>query len=468
MTDPMKDRGMSRREFLSRSAVVTGGLALASCTGRSHVPVIRPTMAGKQVAGVDTRWPIKRVVYLMLENRSFNGIFGRHPLAESGTTTGVKFGKEIPLTHCPDWLPGDLPHDRWSALLSLNDGAMDGFAIGQFGDLYAYSQFDRADVPNYWHWAEEFVMCENFYASMMGPSYPNHLFMVAGTGGGAIDNPEGIKVRRDGPRNFKSWGCDAYGDDVYVLVQDDVGNVAKHDTCFTFRTVGEQLSEQDIDWAYYSADPHQSGYFWNAYTAIEQVFHSELWDEHVWPVDHLVADIEAESLPSVTWITPRFQLSDHPPFSTVFSHNWVTRVVNAIMESSMWEHTAIFITWDEWGGMYDPVAPPKLDGHWLGFRVPMLVISPYARRGYVDRLQDPLGDFVSPIRFVADNWGLPYLTRRYEQVHNFEHVFDFARKPRPPDPQPRNPNTFGTWKDFPDHFPEWPKGIEAQEPDTLS
>ena len=218
-----------------------------------------------------------------------------------------------------------------------------------------------------------------------------------------------------------------------VPVVDDKGNLTKHSTCFDFKTVGEQLSERGIDWTYYSAVAGQPGYFWNAYNGIGNVFHTDAFHEHTRPVDRLLNDLEAGDLPPVTWITPRFQLSDHPPMSSCFSHNWVTDIVNRIMRSSMWRHTAIFITWDEWGGFYDHVLPPRVDHVGLGFRVPMLVISPYARRGYLD---DALGEFSSPLKFISDNWDLPYLTKRIEKTHNFEHVFDFSKRPRPPDPQP--------------------------------
>ena len=177
--------------------------------------------------------------------------------------------------------------------------------------------------------------------------------------GGAINNPENIGTKRlnDG-RIFKSWGCDAYGEDVFVFVENEDGTLERHSTCFDLETVGHQLSRRDIDWAYYSADPYQAGYIWQAYSSIRDIFHDEqLWDEHIWPVDDLMRDIEAGSLPPVTWITPRFQLSDHPPFSTKHAHNWVTEVVNGIMRSDMWDDVAIFVTWDEWGGLYDHVAP---------------------------------------------------------------------------------------------------------------
>jgi phospholipase C len=415
---------LPRREFLRRSALAVAGATLFSCTGGRVIPTVDDPTPTR-----DTATPIKRVIYLMLENRSFNNLFGKFP-GVRGTTVGVEWGKEKPLIRCPDWLPGDIPHDRSAGLSCVNDGKMDGFGLGAYGSTYAYSIFDEEQIPNYWLWAREYAISDNFFGSVNGPSYPNHFFFIAGTSGGVIDNPENIEVRylEDGSK-FKSWGCDAVGDDVFVLTKDENGNLTKHDSCFRFKTVGEQLTDEGIDWASYSPVPGQTGYFWNAYNAIENVFHTDLWHEHTRAIDSIVDDIEANRLPPVTWAVPRFELSDHPPFSTGHAHNWVTDIVNAVMKSDSWEHTAIFITWDEWGGFYDPIVPPQLDQVGLGVRVPLLTISPYVRRGTIDT---ELGEFSTPLKFIADNWGLPYLTPRIANTHAFEHVFDFTQEPRAP------------------------------------
>ncbi len=449
---------VSRRKFLQGSAMAVAGGVLFSCTGGKVIPRVSPA-----TTGIDTRWPIKRVLYVMMENRSFDNLFGRFP-GVNGTTTGVKWGEETKLIRCPDWLPGDLPHDRAAALNCLNDGKLDGFAGGVYGDPWSYSQFQEGQLPNYWSWAKEYALSDNFFASALGPSYPNHFFFVAGQSGGVIDNPENIEVEL-GPNDyrFKSWGCDAIGDDVFVLVKDDQGNLTKHNTCFRFKTVGEQLTEIGVDWRYYASVPGQVGYFWNAYNGIEGVFHTDLWQEHAAnSVDRLVHDIEADELPAVTWVTPHFALSDHPPASSAFAHNWLTDVVNAVMRSDMWEHTAIFITWDEWGGFYDSVMPPVLDETGLGFRVPLLTISPYARRGLID---DEVGEFSTPLRFISDNWGLDYLTPRIANTHNFEHVFDFAAGPRAPVVSTDRAQTFGDAFEYPDEYPGWPEGtVPAEDP----
>ena len=411
-------------------------------------------------ASIDTNTPIKRVIYVMLENRSFNNLFGKFP-GVTGSTTGVEYGTEKPLIPCPDWLPGDLPHDRAAYLNCVNGGKLDGFGTGIYGSTYAYTQFDEPQIPNYWLWAKEYAISDNFFASAAGPSYGNHYYFIAGQSGGVIDNPENIETRVDGDKRYKSWGCDAIGDDVFVFVKDDQGNLTKHDTCFTFETVGEQLSEIGLDWAYYSAVPGQVGYFWNAYNGIANVFHTDMWHEHVRPVDRLARDIEAGSLPPVSWVTPRFELSDHPPFSTGHSHNWITDIVNAVMKSPQWEHTAIFLTWDEWGGFYDPVMPPEVDPVGLGIRVPLLTISPYTRHGVID---DELGEFSTPLRFIADNWGLDYLTPRIANTHNFEHVFDFSKRPRPPVLGKKRAPAYGTPFTWPgDTYPGWEAGTTPVE-----
>jgi phospholipase C len=454
---------LSRRRFLRGSGLALAGATLYACTGGGRkVPVAGPT-ASSSVAATDTRWPIKRAIYVMLENRSFDNLFGRFPGAR-GSTVGVKFGEEVPLAPCPQWLPGDLPHDRAAHLNNVNGGTYDGFGIGQFGDPWAYTTFDERAVTNYWRLARDYVLCDNFFASAAGPSYPNHFFFVAGQSGGAIDNPENIETRtEDDGRRFKSWGCDAVGENVFVFVKDAKGNLSKHDSCFDFRTVPEQLEDAGVSWAYYAADEYQPGYFWNALNGIAGVYHTDLWrPERIRPVDRIVKDIREGLLPSVTWVTPRFELSDHPPESTCHAQNWVTDLMNAVMETDDWEQTALFVTWDEWGGFYDHVPPPEVDDVGFGFRVPTLVVSPYARKGYIDDVE---GEFSSPLKFIEDNWGLPYLTERIERTHNFEHVFDFGKNPRTDaQPLPTFEGCYGTPWEYPgDAYPGWPAGTDPDE-----
>ncbi len=452
----------SRRRFLRTSAFAIAGATLYACTGGGRKRSVVAPSASASVMATDTRWPIKRVLYVMPENRSFDNLFGSFPGAR-GSTTGVKFGLEVPLAPSPHWLPGDLPHDRAAFLNSVNGGTYDGFAIGQFGDPWAYTMHDQEKAPVYWQLARDYVLCDDFFCSVGGPSYPNHFFFVAGQSGGVFDNPENIQTRKDEHGTFKSWGCDAVGENVFVLVMDERGNVTKHDTCFDYLSVPQQLESIGVSWAYYSASPYQSGYFWNALNAISGVFHTDLWrPEHIRPVDRIVEDIRAERLPAVTWVTPRFELSGHPPESTCFAQQWLAGILDAVMESEAWEHTAIFVAWDMWGGLYDHVAPPVVDHIGYGYRVPCLVVSPFAGRGYVDEAR---ADLCAPLRFIEDNWGLPYLTGRIATSHNFEHVFDFDRNPRTDArPTPETHACYGSPWEYPgDTYPGWPEGTEPDE-----
>ncbi len=479
-SDPPMQRPSSRRRFLRTTLAAAGASVLAACTKgaeavRSAVtpgPSPSPTPrargsvttydpADDAVAKLDTRWPIKRVVYLMLENRSFDNLFGAYPGA-NGARVGNDLGKEIPLRRCPAWLPGDLPHDFGAAYADVNDGKMDNFKLAwlsEVSEYYAYSQIAREDVPNYWDWASEYVLCDNLFASVLGPSFPNHLCFVAGDHYGAFDNPENsrpVPVPEGG--RSKSWGCDA-PDNVFVYLRDADRELTEARPCFDHTTVPDQLHRERIPWAYYAADRNQVGYIWSTLNAFPSVFSTDLWEENVRPVDHLVDDIRANALPAVTWIVPRYELSDHPPWSSTNAHNWTTEIVNAIMEGPQWEHTALFITWDEWGGFYDHVPPPTLDQNGLGIRVPMLVISPYARRGMIDH---ELGEFTSPLRFIQDNWGLPHHTRPIRRTHNFEHVFDFRGRPRAPEPRPPVPVTGDPFV-HPGRDPSWPKRFKIQD-----
>jgi phospholipase C len=135
----------------------------------------------------ETRWPIKRVVFLILENRSFDHLFGRFPGAR-GVTTGMDKGVERPLTKAVPSRTPDIPHCYNCNVASVNGGRMDGFNQTENADRYAYTQFRPNQIRPYWRLAQEYVLSDNFFASAMGPSFPNHLYTIAAQAGGALDN----------------------------------------------------------------------------------------------------------------------------------------------------------------------------------------------------------------------------------------------------------------------------------------
>ena len=381
----------------------------------------------------DTRWPIKHVVFVIKENRTTDHLFGRFPGVD-GATHGLDGDEMRPLTAPPDRLVEDIPHCYECAIDSWNEGRMDNFARTAPGDRYAYTQMTGPEMlPNYWRWAEEFALSDNFFASAQGPSFPNHLFTIAAQSGGTHFNPNQDQARVTQFTNAtglaKSWGCDAL-EEAFVEVVDSEGQVEEVPPCFDFLTEADLLDGAGIPWAYYAAWNDQRGYVWSAFSAIRRVrMNPEKWQRHIFPVDEFVADVEDGRLAPVTWITPRYELSEHPEWSFCHGENWTTEIVNAVMASPFWKDTAIFITWDDYGGFYDHVPPPQVDRFGFGFRVPLLTISPYAKPGYID---SQLGEFSSVLRFIEDNWGLSQLTHRDRDAFNLSYVFDFEQEPREP------------------------------------
>jgi phospholipase C len=393
--------------------------------------------ARSNAASFDTRWPIKHVVFIIKENRTFDNMFGRFPGA-NGATSGMDGTTRRPLTQALDRIPEDILHCYACALRAWDHGKMDGFgSVSDAAERYAYTQYRPRDLPAYWHWAKQFVLGDNFFASAQGSSFPNHLFTIAASSAGTQDNPvqdrPKLRQRHEATGLFKSWGCDSV-EGAYVEVEDSEHHIIKVPPCFDLRTEGDLLLRAKVPWAYYSATPMQNGYLWSAYDAIRHFRQDKrLWQSHVFPVTGLIHDIREGRLPPVAWVTPRFELSEHPEYSFCWGQNWTTSVVNAIMRSPMWKDTAIFITWDDYGGFYDHVPPPQVDRFGFGIRVPLLVISPYARKGFVDHTR---GEFSSVLRFVEDNWGLTQLTARDRAATDLSEAFDFSQNPRGPDPQP--------------------------------
>jgi phospholipase C len=411
---------------VSRAASRTPASAVSSA---SPAPVTSASPAVEQT--FDTRWPIEHVVFLIKENRTFDQLFGTFPGAD-GVRFGWDHGVRRPLVRGTDQATGeDIPHCYPCSLQAWDGGKMDGFNQSDAADRWAYTQLHHGQLPNYWHWARRNVLFDRFFASAQGPSFPNHLFTIAAQSGGAHDNPRRTPSLTHGSNTF---GCDAPPEQL-VEVVDSEGVTKQVPPCFDFLTEGDLLNDADIPWAYYAASEDQKGYIWSAYSAIRRYRqHPERWRRFMHPVDRVVRDIRANALPPVTWITPRFELSEHPEYNFCHGENWSTRVIDAIMRSDEWSSTAIFVTWDDYGGFYDHVPPPQVDDFGFGIRVPMLLISPYAKRGVVS---SELGEFSSVLRFIEDNWGLgERLTRRDRRATPLLSAFDFSQTPRPPDPRP--------------------------------
>ena len=332
-------------------------------------------------AAFPTRWPIKHVIFLIKENRTFDNLFGTFPGARRGSRPGWTTACERPLIKGTDGATyDDIPHCYECALAAWNGGRMDGFNQGESADRWAYTQLHRDQLPNYWHWARNNVLFDNFFASAQGPSFPNHLYSIAAQSGGAHDNPRRkpepharVATRSGATRRASSsWRSSTAR-----------GIPGWSPPCFDFETEGDLLNGRHPV-VVLRGDRAAEGLHLERLLRDPAVPpNPKRWQAHIQPVDRVVADIEEDRLPPVTWITPRFELSEHPEYSFCHGENWSTQVIDAIMRSDMWQDTAIFLTWDDYGGFYDHVPPPQVDDFGFGIRVPMLVLSPYAIDGKV-------------------------------------------------------------------------------------
>jgi phospholipase C len=269
--------------------------------------------------------------------------------------------------------------------------------------LNTLSYYDWHEIPNYWEYARHFVLCDQFFSSLAGPSEPNHLYTVAAKSGGLVNNPNSRKAR----------------------------NVGDTDAVYTFPTMAELLQNSHVSWKYYDEKPDpQEHSLWNPLPGFRQFQQSPELMSHLVGMNQFYQDAKSGHLPQVCWIVPNRADSEHPPNDSARGMWHVTALVNAIMQSDAWSRTVIIITWDDYGGFYDHVAPPAVDQYGYGPRVPALVISPYARPGFCCHTTF---DFTSPLKLIEERFNLKPLTSRDGQANDMLDCFNFQQNPVAPD-----------------------------------
>ena len=369
------------------------------------------------------RCPIKHIVFIIKENHSFDNMFARFPGAD-GTKYAYTGKKRIPLGVTPDHLPYDIAHGGGAATTAVNRGRMNQFYLLhgaiQFGHDYADSAYTAKEIPNYWKYAQTYTLADHFFATIMGPSFPNHLVTIAGQSGYSVDNPHGQTIR--------SWGCDA-GPTSHVTTLLPNGVVTHVPPCYNFATLGDEADHAHIPWRYYASPLGTFGYVWAAYDAIRHIRYGRDWKRADIPDKNFVKDVAAGKLAPLTWVTTNLQTSEHPPSSMCLGENWTVDQINAIEKSKFWKSTAIVLTWDDFGGFYDHVPPPVINNIAFGPRVPTIVISPYARPHTVDH---NVYDFSSTLKFAEDVFRLPRLTSYDSSATSLAKMFNFAQRPLKP------------------------------------
>jgi phospholipase C len=368
---------------------------------------------------------IKHVVFILKENHTFDNYFGAFPGTDGVTSGLIHTGKSVPLGRSPNFFTEDIGHTFGDALLAMDNGKMDKFDLipgaVQHGRLVNYTQSQQSRIPNYWALATRYVLADEFFTSVHGPSFPNHLFTIAAQSGGAIENPDA----------GGAWGCDS-GPQATVAVIDSSGKHVLTSPCFDFPTVADSLNNANLTWRYYTSSPSQGGFQWCEFDAISHIRNGPQWKTNIRYLNKFSKDIANGDLANMTWITTDGEQSEHPDQGgTCAGENSSVRIVDAIMNSPMWSSTVIFISWDDFGGFYDHVAPPQLDLLGLGPRVPLLIISPFVKSGYIEHQQL---EFSSVVKFVEEVFGLPFRTARDTNSNDMFDAFDFTDAPLPPMP----------------------------------
>ncbi len=409
---------------------------------------------------------IQHVIVIMQENRSFDEYFGTYPGAD-----GIPMKNGEPTVCVPDPKTNQCvkpyhntqdvnaggPHGAGAAVTDIDGGKMDGF-IKAFRDAQkgcknpdqpgcapnappdVMGYHDEHEIPNYWAYAKHFVLQDKMFEPNASWSLPSHLFMVSEWSAKCTTpgDPASCKNALDGPSGL---------------------NVSKNDYAWTDLTY--LLYKNKVSWAYYLSEGTEPDCeddamlctpkkqtqnvpgIWNPLPAFDTV-KQDHQEKNIQTVDKFFDAAKHGHLPAVSWVVPDGTVSEHPPSKISVGEDYVTNIINAAMQGKDWDSTAIFLAWDDWGGFYDHVAPPKIDENGYGLRVPGIVISPYAKEGFIDH---QTLSFDAYLKFIEDDFlngqrldpktdgrpdPRPTVREDVKQLGDLVSDFDFSQAPRPP------------------------------------
>ena len=408
-----------RRSLLRRVralAITAASMLLALAAGQGT------PNPGAGTGGSATAWtttPIEHLVVLMQENHSFDNYFGTYPGADgipSGTCMPIDpqaaaGGSCVEPFHLGDndVLSDDPSHSTTTAWAQYNGGKLDGFISAlnrrnQDGRL-AMGYYDDTELSFYWNLADQYVLYDRFFSSAMGGSFTNHLYWVAGIPDASAGQP--IDQYLAGRKTIFDL-LEARGVSWKFYVQN-------YDPTLTYRTVLDHPGNRS------------SQVIWVPLLNIDRFLDDPSLNAHIVDLQQYYRDLADGTLPAVAFIAPSGP-SEHPPSNVRSGERFVKTLVQSLMQSPAWGSSAFLLTYDDWGGWFDHVRPPQIDAYGYGFRVPTLLVSPYARRGAID---STTLDFTSILRFIEDNWSLPSLSGRDAAAKSIVSGFDFSAAPRP-------------------------------------
>ncbi len=469
---------------------LAGGLAAAFGTGMGPLNSGGEVVAGGR-SGTYVVPPgihkIKHVIVVMQENRSFDSYFGTYPGA-----TGIPMKNGVPTVCVPNPqggctrpyhdtadVNGGGPHGEANAVADVDGGRMDGFIrerdeakrtcripddpaciAGATPDVMGYHT--AAEIPNYWAYAHDFALDDHMFEPVKSWSLPDHLYMVSAWS---------ARCRNRSPMSCVNDIVGPYGVGRFNRAVRQEVTTGQTSIDLAWTDITWLLYAKHVSWAYYVQSGSQPDCaddsdetcapvpqsastpgIWNPLPLFGDVQQDHQL-HNIQDLSRYFAAAKSGTLPAVSWITPSGPDSEHPPASVHQGQAYVTSVINAAMKSPDWDSTAIFLSWDDWGGFYDNVVPPQVDQNGYGLRVPALTISPYARHGYIDHqtlssdayLKFIEDDFLDGARLNPATDGRPDRrpdVREDEPIlGNMDEDFDFSQAPRPPVLLPTNPPT---------------------------
>jgi len=351
--------------------------------------------------------PIQHVVIIMMENHAFDNIFGVYPTANGSISDPLVstiqtpenlLGRTNPSGLAPipagTFSTPDLPHDSQNETAAFDSGAMDGFASHMGPNSLKY--FTNAQLAGEWNLAEQYGLGDNYFQPVLGPTIPNRITAITGT------------VPPPSFANSESINSSALAS-------------------LALRSMFTEMTSQGLSWGYYSEGGP------GALASLEGNTQFPFPPGTLGSTNDFFNRLSNGTMPAVSWLDPfdwtselygqSIQYSQHPPYNVTLGESWMMNIVNHVEQSVYWNSSAIFITYDEAGGYYDHVAPPRLDGGQLGFRVPLIVVSPFAKEGYVSHT---VLSHTSLAAFIDYNWKLPGLSQLVLDSNLPLDFFDFS------------------------------------------
>jgi phospholipase C len=395
-----------------------------------------PLAAGALLHQPSGTGTIEHIVVIVQENRTVDNLFNGFPGANTVQSGKNMHGQTIILQPVSLTAPYDLSHGHSGWVADHDHGRMDGFSTENENckekgpcpkrDVAAYGYVPRNDIKPYWDMALKYTFADNMFQTNQGPSFPAHQYIISGTS--TIDNRSDLKAAENptDPRRLgRQGGCNSVPRATVVTIDRNGKEGRPVYPCFDRLSIMDLMNQRDVNWHYYQE--YGGSGLWHAVDAIKTIREGPSYDNVRWPSAQVLKDIASDRLAAVTFVTPSAADSDHPGTNDGSGPSWVASIVNAIGKSSYWNNTAIIVTWDDWGGWYDHVPPQIYNSYELGFRVPMIVISPYAKRGYVSHTPYEFG---SILKFIERTFDLASLGTTDVRANDLSDCFNFGARPR--------------------------------------